>query len=107
MVYYDKKNLLLIPGKDQISIINTEQYKLVRKIEVTGSSWICGVCMLNKNMLLTGDDAEIIRQWKIDGDNLILISKKEKAHDKEIFTLLNIGNGLIASGSGDNSIKIW
>ena len=102
-----KKDLLLIPGRNQISIINIDQYKLVRNIEVPGSSWICGVCMLNKNMLLTGDQAKIIRQWKIEEDNLLLISKKENAHDKTIGALLNIGNGFIASGSNDNSIKIW
>ena len=102
-----KKDLLLIPGENQISIINTEQYKLVRKIEVPGSSWICGVCMLNKNMLLTGDAVKTIRQWKIEGDNLILVSKKEKTHDSDINVLLNIGNGFIASGSDDYSIKIW
>ena len=107
MVSHDKKNLLLIPGSNQISIINTAQYKLVRKIEVPGSSCICGVCMLNKNMILTGDYAEIIRQWKIEGDNLILVSKKEKTHDSDINVLLNIGNGFIASGSDDKTIKIW
>ena len=63
--------------------------------------------MLNKNMLLTGDFAKIIRQWKIEGDNLILISKKEKTHDDEIWVLCNMGNGLIASGSEDKTIKIW
>ena len=107
MVDYDKKNLLLIPGNNQISIINTNQHNLVRKIEVPGSSSICGVCMLNKNMLLTGDYSKVLRQWKIEGDNLILISKKEKAHDSCINVLLNIGNGFIASGSNDNTIKIW
>ena len=107
MVYYDKKDLLLIPGENVISIINTNEYKLVRKIEVPGASTITGVCMLNKNMLLTGDYSEIIRQWKIEGDNLILVSKKEKTHDDWINVLLNMENGLIASGSNDNSIKIW
>ena len=102
-----KKDLLLIPGENEISIINIEQYELIRKIDVQGSSEIYGACMLNKNMILTGDQNKAIRQWKIEGDNLILISKKENAHDREIFTLLNIGNGLIASGSADNSIKIW
>ena len=102
-----RKDLLLIPGENQISIINTNQHNLVRKIEVPGSSWICGVCMLNKNMLLTGDYSEILRQWKIEGDNLILVSKKEKAHDGCINVLLNIGNGFIASGSDDKTIKIW
>ena len=58
-------------------------------------------------MLLTGDYEEIIRQWKIEGDNLILVSKKEKAHDSNINVLVNMGNGFIASGSDDKTIKIW
>ena len=101
------KDLLIIPGQNKISIINVNQYKLIRVIEVPDSSWICGVCILNKNMILTGDFSKIIRQWKIEGDNLILVSRKEKAHDYDINYLLNLGNGYIASASDDNSIKIW
>ena len=63
--------------------------------------------MLNQNMLLTGDNAKIIRQWRIEGDNLILISKKEKAHNSYIIKLLNLENGHIASCAHDNTIKIW
>ena len=102
-----KKDLLLIPGNNQISIINTNQHNLVRKIEVPGSSWICGVCMLNKNMLLTGDCSNTLRQWKIEGDNLILISQKEKVYNRDISYLINIGNGHIATSSKDKTIKIW
>ena len=69
-----KKDLLLIPGDNHLSIINTNEYKLIRKIEVPNESKITEVCLLNKNMLLTGDFEEIIREWKIEGDNLILIS---------------------------------
>ena len=68
---------------------------------------INGVCLLNKNILFTGDREGIIREWKIEEDNLILFSKKENAHNEPIITLLNIGNGHIASGSFDKSIKIW
>ena len=63
--------------------------------------------MLNQNMLLTGDQAKIIRQWRIEDDNLILVSKKENAHDDYIYALLNLGNGHIASCSRDKTIKIW
>jgi len=101
-----KRDLLLIPGSNQLSIINTNEYKLVRKIDVLNSSCITGVCLFNKNMLLTGDYAEIIRQWQIEGDNLILISKKEKTHDNDINVLLNMGNRFIASGSDDSTIRI-
>ena len=100
------KDLLLIPGQKKISIININSYKLIRIIDVPNSEWLCGACMLNKNMLLLGDDSKII-QWKIEKDNLIFISQKEKAHKGLINVLLNIGNGYIASGSGDNKIKIW
>ena len=102
-----KKDLLLVPGINQLSIINTNEYKLIRKIDVPNESTITGVCLLNKDMLLTGDYSETIRQWKIEGDNLILMSKKEKAHDNCITVLLNLGNGCIASGSDDKTIKIW
>ena len=83
------------------------KYKLIREIEVSNSDWIRSACMLNENIILTGDDKSIIREWKIEGDNLILISKKEKAHNDWILTLLNMGNGYIASGSEDKLIKIW
>ena len=101
------KDLLLIPGENKISIINVNYYKLVRVIDVPGASMICGVCMLNQNILLKGDYSEIIRQWRIDGDNLILVSQKEKTHDSDINVLLNLGNGYIASGSDDCTVKIW
>ena len=101
------KDLLLIPGENKISIVNVNHYNLSRIIDVPGASWICGVCMISQNILLTGDYSEIIRQWRIEGDNLILISKKEKTHDSDINCMLNIGNGYIASGSDDHSIKIW
>jgi len=103
------KDLLSVPGEDQISIINVNQYKLVRIIEVSNSDWIFGSCMLNEKMLLTGERHKAIRQWKIDEEesNLILISKKDNAHYGDINFLLNLGNGHIASGSDGGIIKIW
>ena len=101
------KELLLIPGENKISIIDVNQYRIVRVIDVSGSSLIYGICRLNKNMLLTGDNNKIIRQWRIEGDNLILISQKENTHDNYINVLINLGDGHIASGSQDYVIKIF
>ena len=101
------KDLLLITGKNKISIINVNSYNLIKTINVDNSGWIYAACMLNKDMILTGDVNKRIIQWKIENDNLKFISIKENAHDDKILTLLNLGNGLILSGSADKSVKIW
>ena len=101
------KDLLLATGENKLSIINIHLHKKKRTIDVSGSSWILCVSMLNENMLLTGDCNKRIIQWQIEGDNLQLISKKENAHESYIITLSKIGNGLIISGSKDKYVKIW
>ena len=101
------EELLLIPGNGKISIINVYQYRLIRVIDVTDSNWITGICMLNKNILITGDYKAIIRQWKIIGDDLILISEKENTHDGRIKPLLNMEDGHFVTGSDDTIIKVW
>ena len=101
------KDLLLIIGENKISIINVNSYNLIKTINVDNSGLIIAVCMLNKDMILTGDYNKRIIQWKIENDNLKLISKKESAHDHYISTLSKLGNGLILSGSGDDFVKIW
>ena len=100
------KDLLLIPGSNKISIINVNKYNIIRIIDVPNSNIIAGVYMLNENMLFTGDWEEKIKQWKIEGDNLVLISEKEKTHGSDINVLINLGDGHIVSGS-DDIINIW
>ena len=58
-------------------------------------------------MLLTGDEERRIIQWKIEGDNLKLLSIKENVHSDGVITLLKLGNEQILSGSRDGEIKIW
>ena len=101
------KELLIIPGQNKISIININEYEIIRIIDVPNSNSIIDICMLNDNILFTGDENKVIREWKIEEDNLILISQKENVHNDEINTLIKIGDGHIVSGSQDNLIKIW
>ena len=100
-------DLLLVPGDDKIFIVNVNHYKMIRQIDVQGSGFISAGCMLNKNMLITGDHSKALRQWRIEGDNLILISKKENCHEQSIISMLNYGEGHIISGSNDTKIKFW
>ena len=63
--------------------------------------------MINENQLLTGDGNHKIKQWKIEGDNLILISTKENAHNNDIYTILKIGDNHILTGDYSGEEKIW
>ena len=101
------KDLLLITGENKLSIINVNSRSLVRTIDVPNSSWINMAYLLNKNMLITADNNKTLIQWKIEGDNLIFISKKEKAHDECIGIVFALGKGLIVSGDDGGTIKIW
>ena len=103
------KDLLLAAGTDQLAIINTNSSNIVRTIEVKGSGNINALCLLTDNILLTGDYKCNIIQWKVEGDNLTLVSKRYKAHNngREIRVIKKIGNGLIMSGDGRGEVKIW
>ena len=101
------KVLVLVTGENKMSIININSHSIVRSIDASGSSNIWAACLLNDETLLTCDYNHRIIQWKIEGDNLILISKKENAHDTYIYTLKKIGNGLIISGDNNGEVKIW
>ena len=81
------KEFLLIPGINKISIIIIKRYNLVKIIGVPNSKRIAGVCMLNKSTLFTEDKNGIIREWKIEGNNLNSISIKENAHE-DLFNLI-------------------
>ena len=101
------KDLLLATRSKNLTIININSYSIVRKIDVSGSDYIYSACLLNNNIVLTSDSNKKIIQWKIEGDNLRLISKKENAHNNDIFVLQKIGNGLILSGDSSGEEKIW
>ena len=101
------EDLLLITGIDKLYIVNVNLYNLIRIINVPGSSYIVVSCILNKMIFLTADDNKNIKQWRIEGNNLKLISTKENAHDRWIFSLIKLRDGHILSGSVNGEIKIW
>ena len=100
------KDILIIGGKNKIYLVNINQYRIIREIEQPFTK-VHGYCMLNENIFLSGDSIGTIKQWKLEGDNLILVSAKDNAHDESIYILFKIGDGHIASSSLDASITIW
>ena len=100
-------DLLLAAGENKLTIININSHSIIRSIDVSGSSDINSACLLTDDIILTADDNHRIIQWRIQHDNLELISKKENAHDSCINVLKKIGNGLIMSGDYNGEVKIW
>ena len=101
------EDLLLITGKDKLYIINVNQYNFIRIINVPGSSFIVVSYILNKSIFLTADFNENIKQWRIEGNNLKLISTRKNAHNGSILSLIKLRDGHILSGSLSGEIKIW
>ena len=101
------KDVLLIPGENKLFLINVNHYKLVREINVSNSGFISSGCLLNQKKLITGDYSKTLRQWRIEDDNLILTSKKENVVGDSIISLIKLGNGHLATGSKDKTIKLW
>ena len=100
------KDLLIITGGDKISLIDVNQHKIVRRISIPDTFNISASCMINENILLTGDDKNRIKKWRLKGDNLELISTKENVYDSFITVLMKLEDGNILCGSADGEIAI-
>ena len=101
------KELLLICRYNKITVMNVYTYNIVRSIDVPDSDWISSVIRFNKEQIVTADENKRIILWKIEGDNLRMITKNDKAHDGCIFSLTKLPNGTILTGGLDCSAKIW
>jgi len=100
-------DLLLIGGRNMIYILNINECKKIREINIPNSGYIYATCKLNCNIIIIGDDYGNLMKWRIEKDNLILISKKENAHNRTIYAILNLFNTHIVTSSRDHAIKIW
>ena len=65
------KDSLVIGGYNKISIININEYNLVREIDIPKSN-IFGFCGITENIFLTGDNNGTIIQWAIEGNNIFI-----------------------------------
>ena len=101
------KDLLLVGNYDKISVINVNSHNIIRTINASGSSDIYTIYKINENQLLTGKSNYKIKQWKIEGDNLVLISTKQNVYNKDIRTILKIGDNHILAGDSTEKEKIW
>ena len=100
-------DLLLIGGVNMIYIINVNEYKKIRQIDIPNTGYIYAICKLNSNIFIISDKNGNLMKWRIEKDDIILISKKENAHNDFLYVILNLFNRHIVTSSYDGIIKIW
>ena len=102
------KDLLLLVDFKDFYVINISKYNLVKKLNILyfASSNIFSSYILNKNILLTGDDRGKIMNGKLKM-MIKLISTKNNCHNDTITVLLKSGDGHILVRAINGFIKIW
>ncbi len=98
---------LLVGATNAILIFDINQHRQIKEIESNNSNVIMSFIKLDKNCLLSADCKGNIKQWIINGDNLILENEKNNAHEGQIRMIRRNEEGLIITCSDDYSIKIW
>ena len=53
------------------------------------------------------NDNYSIVKYKYENQNLTKIIEREKAHESEIYTCIELNDGIIVSGLKDKLIKLW
>ena len=48
-----------------------------------------------------------IAKYKYENEDMVIIVEKEKTHESDIFTCIELNDGTIVSGSDDKLIKLW
>ena len=105
-------DILCIGGKNSkgFYIIKISTHQLIKNIigpkeiysiyECFDGLFLCSI--INEN----GNHA--IAKYKYENENMNKIIEKEKVHERDIYTCIEFNNGkIVASGSGDYSIKLW
>ena len=86
------KDSMIVRGENHFYIIDTNQYAIKGYQE--DSFKLFGFCLLSDNMFLTGNKSGEIIQWKIKGNNIVIISRKT-INNGGVFPLGKIKNGKI------------
>ena len=97
---------IIIQGKSKsFKIISISKKIIIQEINIPFKCW--GIYLIkNKGIILTGGKSKDIKIYRND-DNYECIQTIQDAHDDEILGFVELKNGLIASFSYDNKIKIW
>ena len=105
-------NTLLIGGYESsgIYLINTLKHEVISIVNNNIKEVNSFLKLSNGNILIGCKDennANSLIEYKFYNNNLIKINSKENAHEKDIYSLIEMKDGTIVSSSADVYIKFW
>ena len=106
-----KEDILCVGGDNSkgFYLINIPNHQLIKNIlgpkyiysffECFDGLFLCSI--LNEN----GNNS--IVKYKYENEDMKKIVEKEKAHESNIYTCIELKDGIVVSGAGDKLIKLW
>lgn len=98
-------NKVLVGGRNKITVIDTTTLQVKSKVKLLNAGFICSIVEFPNNLIITGSAGGEIFEVDLDGNQIL--SKKEKAHEKDITSLILLDDKKLISSSNDKTIKIW
>ena len=86
-----------------VKLWNMTTFTLIKTLSLAGVSNVYSLCWLNNGLLAVAGDYNLFFMNITTGN----VVKTLSGHTSYVMTIMQLKNGLIASGSRDNSIKLW
>ena len=106
-----KEDILCVGGNNSkgFYLINIQNHQLIKNI--LGPQRIFSIYECNDGLFLcsikneNGNNA--IVKYKHENEDMKKVIEKEKVHEDNIYTCIELNDGTVASGSDDKLIKLW
>ena len=111
-IYVLQNNILLVGGLDSsgLYLIDSKKHEVI-SVVLNNIKEINSILKLSNENILIGckdeNSKNSIIEYKFSNNDLIKINSKEDAHNNDIYALVELDNGKIASCSADHRIIIW
>ena len=107
-------DILAICGRFNLYLVKISNHNIIKTLEVPGIIWSLYKCLDGTflSTVFNGFKHNNIIKYKYENEKLIKIGVQRKAHNNWIFNCIELDNGIIVSGEGDQQrdsfeIKIW